>query len=434
MQNLNFDVIVIGGGPAGSAAAIASVRNGAKTLLVERYGFLGGTATAAMMCIYAAGFHDGKRRIIKGLFSEIRDRLQATDSIVTSETLNSTDPFDPEMYKCVLDQMCMSSGVRLLFHSMVLGAEMEGSRIRSIQVATKQGIINLSANVFIDASGDGDLAVACGAPFEKGIGDQKAMPHTLTISIGNVDTVAFGKIYGGVNETGMLKADGFFEKEIAKARELGEWDILRKDTSMLWSSPYNNSEVFFNVTRVPEKDATDVWQLSEAELEGRRQAIQVLKFLKKYITGFENAYLGRLAPQIGIRQSRQIVGDYYITEQDINEYRQFEDVIAQGNYGIDIHHPVGMGSEQQKIPEGYHYDIPYRALLPKGVDNLLTAGRCISGSPRAMAAYRVMSIVTAIGEGAGTAAALCIAKKVDPREMDVKLLQDRLVTQGACLE
>jgi hypothetical protein len=409
-----YDVLVCGGGPAGIAAAVAAARNGADTLLVERYGFLGGMATAGLVNPFMTWFA-ASEQIIHGIFQEILDRLASKGGYGGGQT----HAFDPEILKVVADEICIESGVRLLLHAFVSGARVEGSTIESASITCKPRTMSLSASTYVDATGDGDLAFLSGVRCEKGrAGDGLSQPMTLNFRMANVD---LDRIPSGQGITELY----------LKAREQGRIDCPRND--VLFFLTTRDGEVHFNTTRVIRRDGTDAADLTAAEIEARKQVAQIVEFLKSDVPGFEDAYLQVTGVQIGVRETRRIVGEYVLTAEDILSARKFDDCIARGSYPVDIHDPDGGGTVLRHLPPGESYDIPYRCLVPLGIDNLLVAGRPISSTHEAHSSIRIMPIACAIGEAAGTAAAICAGESVAPRRLDVNVLQQRLLAQGANL-
>jgi len=407
------DVIVAGGGTAGAAAAVAAARNGADTILIERYGFLGGTMTAGLVNPFMT-FHANGEQIIEGIFQEIIDRLKSMNGYD-----ERTGAFDAEIMKLVLDQMVEEAGVKLMLHTCVIDSIMQKNVIRGVEIYNKFGKQAILGKVVVDATGDGDVAVMAGAPYEKGRRrDGLTQPMTLNFRMGGVDLER-------------MPPRDEINKLFKEAKNRGEISIPRE--KVLWFSTIRKGEIHFNTTRVIKVDGTNVDDLTYAEMKARREMLELIKFLKERVPGFENAYLLMSGVQIGVRETRRIIGEYVLTEEDILKARKFEDVIARGSYPIDIHNPAGEGTVIKRPPPGEAYDIPYRCLVPKNVDNLLVAGRCISATHEAQAAIRVIPIVVAIGQAAGTAAALAAKLEVSPRDLDVSLLQKTLWEQGANL-
>ncbi|PYI56272.1 FAD-dependent oxidoreductase [Paenibacillus flagellatus] len=420
MSKQTYDVIVAGGGPAGIAAAVASARLGAETLLVERYGFLGGAGTAMMvnpwMSYWAAG--GSNVQLIFGVLQELIERMTAMGMYGHPKQKTA---FDPEALKVAAEQLCLEAGVKLLYHSFLGEAVMDeaGSRIERVRFANKAGLVDFRASVYVDTTGDADLAGLAGAIVEKGRAvDSLSQPMTLNFRMANVDM-------------DRLPTRQDITEKYIEAKRRGDIDCPREN--VLWFYANQPGVVHFNTTRVVRKDATNPWELTEAEIEGRRQVQQLVAFLKAEVPGFEEAYLQTTAPQIGVRESRRVVGEYMLTAEELLASCRFEDVIARGAYPVDIHNPDGEGTILQYLPEGEWYDIPFRSLVPKKIDNLLVGGRPISATHEAHSAIRVQPIAMAIGQAAGTAAALCATGGVLPRELDVRLVQEALTRQGAVL-
>lgn len=414
----NYDIIVCGGGPGGIAAAVGAARLGKKVLLVERYGFLGGGATAMLVNPFMT-YYAGRRQIVKGIFQEIVERLTMLGAFGNNRMEKTPWAFDAEVFKIVADEICLENQVEVLFHASVVGAMRKENEIEEIQIATKEGLTKLSARLYIDATGDGDLAYFAGAKVEKGRAqDGLCQPMTLNFQVANVD----------------LEKMPSREEMTAKYREAKRKGLIncpREDILFFYTT--NPGVVHFNQTRILKYDGTLSVDLSKAEMEGRRQCWELFRWLKANITGFEFSYLQKMAPQIGVRESRRVIGEYLLTEEDLITARKFADVVACGSYPVDIHNPRGEGTIMRYLPEGEWYDIPYRVLLPLQIDNLLIAGRSLSSTHEAHSSLRVMPIVFAVGQAAGTAAALSIETGRPPRKLDYRLLQKELLKQGAFL-
>ncbi|KPK85583.1 MAG: hypothetical protein AMS27_06875 [Bacteroides sp. SM23_62_1] len=409
----HWDVIIVGGGPGGVPAAVAAARNGIKVLLIERYGFLGGMATAALVHPYMT-YKAGDQIIIRGLFKEFLDKLQEGNAI-----LDDRAHFDAEPMKWILDRFVLDAGVDLILHSSAIGVLKDKNEIKAVRIFYKEGTEDLSADVFIDATGDGDIAAWAGAQIEIGReSDGACQPMTASFRMANVkveDIPANEEIFRLYDE----------------AKVKGEIDNPRED--VLYFRSVHPDVIHFNTTRIIGKSSLDSWQMTDAEIEGRRQVDEMVKFLKKYIKGFENSYLMKMGTQIGVRESRRVIGKYILTADDVLEARHFDDGIACASYNIDIHNPAGTGTELKSLKPGTYYQIPYRCLVPNNVDNLIIASRCISADHAAHSSLRVQPIVWAVGQAGGTAAALCIKNKIKPEEVDAEELRNLLLEQGAFL-
>ncbi len=420
MSRPAYDVLVAGGGPSGIAAAVAAARMGADTLLVERYGFLGGAGTAMMVNPWMSYWAAGGRNVqlIFGVLQELIDRMTAMG--MYGHPMQKT-AFDPEALKVAAEELCKEAGVQLLYHSFLGEAAMDeaGVRIESVRFANKAGLVDLKASMYVDATGDGDLAALAGAIVEKGRAvDSLSQPMTLNFRMANVDMDR------------MLTRQEITDLYL-EAKRRGEIDCPREN--VLWFYANQPGVIHFNTTRVLRKDATNPWDLTEAEIEGRRQVQQLVRFLRAEVPAFEDAYLQTTAPQIGVRESRRVMGEYILTAEELLDSCRFEDVIARGAYPVDIHNPDGEGTILKHLPEGEWYDIPFRTLVPKKIENLLIGGRPISATHEAHSAIRVQPIAMAIGQAAGTAAALCASGHLLPRELDVRKVQEALTKQGAVI-
>lgn len=449
-----YDLVVVGGGTAGVMAAVAGARMGLKVALVERYGFLGGTLTGAMVGPIQS-FHAGETQVVKGLAQEVVDRLQAAGASPGHvpdpiDYCSSITPFDYEGLKRVLQEMCVEAGVDLWLHTIFLDAAVDGGRLRHIRVWQKDGVRELAARFFIDASGDGDLAAAAGVPFQVGRDeDSLPQPMTMIFSVGGVDwdqvfdyfrehpeelqhPVA---IHGQIDPERLraLPFRGFsaFPTLLAQAREEGAFSIPRQ--RLLVFESLRPGEAVVNTTRVQGLSSLKGPDLARAEVEGRRQVWELVDFLRQRVPGFQKVYVIAVAPQIGVRESRRVEGEVQVTQEDVLAGRHFPDAIAYGAYPIDIHDPATAKNKTRRLPDGEYYSIPYRALVPKNRENLLVAGRCISATHEALAALRLSPFTMAMGHAAGVAAALALREGWAAREVDVEQLRGTLGEQGAFL-
>lgn len=421
------DVIVCGAGPAGVMAALAAARGGARTLLIDAFGVPGGNMTSGLPLL---GLHDGQRPTTGGIPRQFLERVAGYGGVTGDFRRQSCVVPDPEIIKLVLLEMLQEAGVELLLHTVVSRALLADNarRIRGVVIEAKGGRRVLCGSQFIDATGDADVAASAGVPCEKGPGNNgKTQSMTLMFTVGNVQMDRFAA-WGGYNRAVALY------RQLSAAE--GFRNPRRTDLSGFWHTSNRPGEFALNVTRVVSLDGTDAKQLTQAEIEGRYQAWEFLnRFLRPHVPGFEQAYMVSTAVKIGVRESRRIIGEYVLTEEDIISFRKFADTIAVGCYPIDIHSPGGDGTRY--IPEqfygGKYYTIPWRCLLPVGLDNLLVAGRCISATHEALSAIRVMPIVMCMGQAAGTAAAVAVQASIDVRHVDVAAIQNALRCSGAVL-
>lgn len=409
-----YDLAVIGGGFSGVAAAIAAARSGARVLLVEKSNSLGGAAVGCLVNPFMKYWTemDGARvDLSAGIFGEIHERLKANHAMMAESFLE-------EELKYILNEMLLESGAELLFHAYLSGVEARDGRVVSVTLATVGGEMAIEAEYFIDATGDAQLAYLADCPTVLGRDpDRLCQPMTLCFRLGNVDVDAF---YASRERLKIAHQQSLEAGELRNPRE----NIL------VFKTPIKNV-LHFNTTRVIKKNPTSPEEVTEAEVLARRQVYEIYDFMKKHADGLENSFLMMTAAEIGVRESRMIVGDYVLTESDCRGCTKFEDAIAACNYDIDIHNPEGTGTSHYYFPKGEYYTIPYRSLIPKGVENMLVAGRCISSDHGAQASYRIMPVVCCLGEAAGTAVGLLVKRKASVRELDVKELQAELKKNGA---
>lgn len=445
-----YDVIVVGGGISGAMAAVASARTGCTTLIIEKYGFLGGMLTASGVGPMMT-FHAGDKQVIQGLTGELIDRLKqkgkSTGHIFdTTGYTYSVTPFDIEGMKFELENMLIESGGEILYHTMLADVTVDENRINSIRICNKAGLSELKAKVFIDATGDADLSAWAGVNFTKGRKkDHLSQPMTMKLRMTNVDIDQI-KDYIKMNPSDFPgirdKVDiidkskrlsiGGFVSIVKEARKNGEINFERD--SVLLFETNNKGEVIINTSRVLGKDSTDPWSLSLAEIEGRRQAAELVTFLTKRVPGFKNAKVEFTGPSIGVRGSRQIKGLYTLTAEDLLSCKKFDDVIVHSGYPIDIHSPDGAESKTKKLGWGEVYSIPYRTLINDRVANLITVGRSISSTFEAQAAIRVTPTCGAIGHAGGVAATLAVKSNQDVTKINTELLQSILIEQNVYLE
>jgi hypothetical protein len=429
MRHEGIDVLVVGGGNAGCAAALAAARHGARTLLVERYGFLGGTATAAMVGPWMT-FHSGAERIVGGIAQEIVERLMALGGSQghiadSSDYVPTVTPFDPEIHKALLFELMRESGVRLLLHSVVTGVRKDADgAVRGVRFQTVGGQREVRARRTIDATADAVVAAAAGAAVMQGDALGRVQPASLMVRISHVD---LGKLarYVAQNPEQMRSSLKAHEREPkALSAVAGLYD--------LWNAA--RASVTVNMTRVTDVDPLDPDDLTRAEVEARRQAMELMAFFKRDVPGFADARIAATGTQIGIRESRRIVGAYTLTAADVLEGRTFPDAVARSAYPIDIHNPSGAGTTTHRLAAGASYEIPYRCLVPQSVEDLLVAGRCISTTHEALASVRLTPTVMTLGQAAGTAAALSLdAPAVRMRDVAPERLRAALVADGVDL-
>lgn len=446
-----YDVIVAGGGVSGTVAAIAAGRLGADVLIIEEGAYLGGALTGCGVGPMMT-FHAGEKQVIRGIMEEIVERLK-TDGYSTGHIYDTMQyisyltPFNSEGLKVVLDEMTAEAGCTVLFHTFIGGAVCGEGKIESLTVCNKDGMHSVSARVYIDGTGDGDVAAFAGVPMTKGReSDGAAQPMTMNMKYLNVETEAikehirthiadFSRHQGNEELMDTVSRFSFcgFQDEFREARERGELEIRRED--VLCFETDRPGEYIVNTTRIIDHDAVNAASLSDAEVTGRRQCRQLDRFLRRHVPGFQNAVLEFTGPRVGVRGSRQLSGKYTLTAEDILERRTFDSVIAHSAYPIDIHNPKGVGTDSRFLSEkGTYYSIPYETLYCEEIKNLLAAGRCISASFEAQAAIRTTPTAGALGHAAGVAAALAAKGDGDVSKVSRKELQKQLKEQGAYLD
>jgi hypothetical protein len=425
-----FDVVVVGGGPGGVASAIAASRMGARVALVERHGFLGGTATAMMVDNFFP-FRAGTKWAVRGIAWDIVERLKALGAVEEAPSNREDQPygfkecgrvyFHTETLKVLLDRLMEEYKIFVILHTLAAAPLQKGNRVEGIVVESKSGRRAILAPVVIDGSGDGDIAYRAGAPFEMRRPGDGLQPMTLEFVVSGIDRDRFREY---------LQNDNYgFRREIQIARARGEFvgrdrfDFHRLTTGGVMTG--------INVTRMHDVDPTDSQDLTRAEIEGRRQATVDVAFLRKYIPGFKECEITAFATQAGARESRRFVGGYMLEDRDLLDGSTFEDSIAVFPSLTDIHDPEGWKVDQHFPNDGEVFEIPYRCLVPEEVDGILIVGKCISATSYVEAATRFMICSMATGQAAGVAAALCAAHGMIPREVDVRSLRTDLLQQGA---
>ncbi len=411
-----YDVIVLGGGFAGVGAAIGAAREGASVLIIEKSNCFGGTGTNGLVIPfmrYYTNVNSERVNLSRGVFEEIVTELEKRNAIENRRYLE-------EDLKLILNRMVLNEGIDVLFHANLFEVKREGDKIKSVNVATRGGVLEIEGEYFIDSTGDAQGAFLAGVPCRLGRDeDGLCQPMTLCFRIANIDADKFNA------------SKERFQKKYKEYLEAGKFKNPRENI-LIFNTPIK-SVFHFNTTRIVKKNPVDPFDLTRAELEAREQVYEVYEFLKEHADGMENSYISMTASEIGVRESRMIEGEYRVTGDDFRQCKKFDDTIALGNYDIDIHNPEGTGTYIYRFEDGQYYTIPYRALIPKGVANMLVAGRCISSDHTAQAAYRIMPIVCNIGEAAGIAAAIAHKNSADVRDVDIKQLQSTIVSKNGIL-
>ena len=444
------DLLVAGGGTAGAIAALAGARQGVRTLVVEQLGFLGGTQTGALVTPMMPNQIE-RQPLNGGLDAEINRTLNTMhESGVWKD--GNRGWFNPEMLKVVLERKALAAGAELLYFAFIEDAIVENGAVRGAVVACKGGRRAILAARTLDCSGDGDLAAAAGVPYESGDpGSGRNQPFSVRFQLGNVD---LGQLAAFLQQLPapdvMSESEGSavpllhtamvwgrnwpLEPLFRRAVAAGVLQEQDGDYFQVFSMAGRPGELAFNCPRISERtDGTDPFDLTRALCHGREAILRYLAFCREYLPGCAQAYLVATAPMVGVRESRRILGEYYLTEADVLGCRKFEDAIARNNYPIDIHQT---GSEKLKLvhlPAGGYHEIPYRCLVPRGVDDLLVAGRCLSAAFAAQGSVRIQSNCRAMGEAAAVAAVISLRRGVAPRAIDTLELRRELLALGASL-
>lgn len=412
-----FDVLVVGGGFAGTAAAISAARGGKKVILFDKFNAPGGAAAVNLVTPFMPYWTINKERnkreyLTGGIFSEIVGKLRELGA------MEGDDKFSDEYLKLVLNRMIKEAGVTVLYHAYLKDVEKEGKSIKSVTVSALGQDIKIAADTFIDATGDGVLSYLAGCSFMLGRkGDNLCQPMTLCFRVANVDV---GRFYAEMPEMQKLYKEKQSSGEIRNPRE-----------NILTFVVPAKGIIHFNTTRVVKLNPTDPFDVTEAEFAAREQVFELFDLLKASFSSMKDADLIMTAAGIGVRESRMIEGEHILTANDLKECTKFPDSVARGNYDIDIHNPEGTGTSHYYFAPEEYYTIPYRSLTVKDADNLLVAGRCISADHEAQASIRIMPICASTGEAAGIAASLAPGGKV--KEVDIKALRERLMASGALI-
>jgi hypothetical protein len=426
------DVVVVGSGTAGASAAIAAARAGASVVLIEKQAFMGGTSTAVLDTFY--GFYTPGNRSLKiagGVSDDVVAGLRQLGTVVERPNTYGAGTgvtYNSEHLKLVWERLATEAGVRVLLHAFLQDVNVRDGRVEELLVGTKAGLIRVRGRVFVDATGDADLSHHAGFGYELAGVESPAQTLTTTFKMVNVDIARRKQI-----------PTAEVHERMAEAAESGDYDLPRREGSD-HITPIEGM-IATVMTRLPSfrtedgevVNATDPFLLSDAEMAGRRQAVEYARFLHDRVPGYEDASLVAVSAQIGVRETRRVYGDYRVTRDDVLGARRFDDEIGLCGAPIEDHHP-GADTKWQYLPDGEVVGIPYRSLLVRDSSNTLVAGRCFSATHDAHASVRSMAQTMAMGQAAGTAAAIAVSDGTEPREVDQGALRDRLRADGAVLE
>lgn len=458
ISEYSADVIVVGGGVSGVCAAIAARRTGATVVLVERLGFLGGNATGGLVGPFSTTYFAGEK-VIAGLVDEIFARLAKHHATLGTQkcpyppgttfgTGGWITTFDSEILKCVFDEMVLEAGIKVLFHSQLSEVSItEDLKLNKIWVNTKNDRYCIDGKVFIDATGDGDLAAVSGVPYEVGSTNGEVQPATLIIDINSVNLskikeymtrnpkdfawLTFPESTNG-SERVCIAGSGFHSL-ISKAKSND--DLILGRNRITFFSCVQADRLKLNATRVGGVNIENIGWYSSAETQARAQALSLLNFVKKYLPGCENAEIASMGHYLGIRESRRIIGEYILNQNDVISGKRFPDAIGCGAYPIDKHKSTTLEPDEimddSWIELEDAYDIPYRCLVPSRIEQLLVVGRPISTTHNAMASTRLMVHCMVTGQAAGVAAGISTRLGTCPRSIDINILQNILIKQNA---
>jgi len=424
-----YEVVVLGGGPAGIAASVAAARAGRRTLLIERYGFLGGMGTAAGVtnfCGLHANVHGGMHRVVQGVASELLARIDRLGGLNAPHLILGkilAQAYDTAAYKIAADDLLAAHKVDLLFHALGAGVIMhDDKRIQALMVETKAGRQAVTADIFIDCSGDGDLAAWAGARYEVGDNAGSMLFPSMMFRLNGIDPEKAGEAWRTIPAL------------MEQAEAAGTHKFPRK--AAIVRPQRSGIEWRVNFTQLARADGKAINglepdELTRGEIDGRRQAVEAFAFLRT-VPGFEKSYIVDLPPQLGIRETRRVIGGHMLSGEDVLGCASFDDSIGVNGWPMEQHVAGDVTFKFPPIPESRGFnELPYRMLVPEGLDNLLVAGRCASMTHEGQSAARVSGGCFVMGEAAGTAAALALGGNTNPRDIAVEKLQQQLTRQGA---
>ncbi len=417
------DVVVCGAGPGGFAAAVTAARNGADVVLIERYGFAGGMASVGevtpFMCSHSHGLP-----LDRPLYGEWIDAMRRyLPDKVAPHAENRVENGRERMISknlamLAVEDLCLAAGVRMMYHHTLFDVRRTEERLTEVILSGKDGLSAVRGKVFVDGTGDGDLAALAGVPFEYGDEEGNCQPMTLCFKLSGVDRSRMPS---------RAEVNALYDR----AKADGKIRCLRENVLMF--EDLEPDVMHFNTTRVVLKSALNARELSEAEIDARRQLREYLAFLREYVPGFERAAVHSIAHHIGVRESRRIRGRRYLTVTAFDRAEKFPDAIARVSYDVDIHNPKGSGTMIRRLPPDDWYEIPYGCIVAEGCDNLLIGSRCISVDHALHSSMRVMPPVCSIGQAAGMAAAMAVTAGTMPTKLDGVAVREKLRAFGAYL-
>lgn len=421
---IEADVIVVGGGPGGIGAAVMSARQGAKTVLIERYGVLGGMASVGEVQPFMPNHTDNKtmdRPVYLEWVKKMKEYYPESSGLKKMKN-EFADRDDLRIHKDIAalsaEDICIESGVKIIYHHTLADTILKGREIDYIVLLSKSGFTAAKAKNYIDCTGDADLAAKAGCEFDIGGPSGHCQPMTTCFKMFGVDM-------------NVIPSREEITKLYIEAKNRGEINCPRED--VLYFHCVQEDTIHFNSTRIIKKSGINGIELSEAEIEGHRQMRELVNFLRKYVPGFENASIHSMAHHIGVRETRRVKGIYYLTSEAFTNRTKFSDAICRVNYPIDIHNPNGTGTELVHMPKEEWYEIPYGSIVPKDCDNLLIGGRPISVDHAIHSSLRVMPPACSIGQAAGMAAAVSCNTNLAPPKLDGCEIRKKLISAGAFL-
>ncbi|MDQ0614431.1 hypothetical protein QF046_002072 [Microbacterium sp. W4I4] len=419
----HFDVIVAGGGPAGVIAAVAAARGGARTLLIERYGFVGGMATSALVTPISE-FRVGGKQHIGGIPLELMRRAAELGG-AELERDSGNWPVNDELFKLAAQRMLLESGVTLLLHTWFADTVATDGRVGHVIVQNKAGRVAYACEAVVDCTGDADVVRSAGLPTTKG---DVLQPATLWFQLGGVDTDALQHLFGDAVD-GILPVSETIRGRLAELHEAGEAPLFGGP----WINEFfHDGMVSINVLREPTDASEPAW-FSRTETSLREKMHQLIEVLRREFPEFRDAWLAKSGIQTGVRETHHIVGLYELAKDDIVHPKAFPDTVAKGAHTIDIHHVDSIDQDDLLILR-QAYNVPFRSLVPRGSDNVVTAGRCLCADGPGFGSVRVMATCMAMGQGAGSAAALAVQHGLSMSEMDFDLLRQTLIEGGAIVD